>query len=101
MTPELSFDGCGINGPDEYRTPIAKFTTRGDDACRKYGPLFAASPDMHHALTTIADRLEAWAEGESKALEYTDLILDRRAAENRIENYRFMAELARKSLPKS
>lgn len=101
MIPELSFDGCGINGPDEYRTRLATFATpRGDDA-RKFGPLFAASPDMLAALVTIADRLEAWAEGESKALEYTDLILDRRAAENRIENYRFMAEIARKSLPKS
>ncbi len=23
--PELTFDGCGINGPDEYRTRLATF----------------------------------------------------------------------------
>lgn len=42
MIPELSYDGCGINGPDEYRTRLATFRTL-DDA-RHFGPLFAASP---------------------------------------------------------
>lgn len=50
--PELSFDGCGINGPDEYRTRIATFAkVRGPDAM-KYGPLFAAAPEMLRALET-------------------------------------------------
>ena len=40
--PELNYDGCGINGPDEYRTRIATFSNLADH----YGPMFAASPDM-------------------------------------------------------
>lgn len=37
----LSFDGCGINGPDKYRERIATFTS--DSAARAYGPLFEAA----------------------------------------------------------
>lgn len=43
-TPGLSFDGKGINGPDEYRSRVATFQT--DEAAAQYGPLFAAAPDL-------------------------------------------------------
>jgi hypothetical protein len=46
--PELTYDGHGINGPDEYRSRIATFTNGADAA--KYGPLFAAAPDLLEAL---------------------------------------------------
>ena len=42
--PELSFDGCGINGPDEFRTRVATF--RSEAEAKKYGPLFAAAPRL-------------------------------------------------------
>ena len=42
--PELSFDGHGINGPDEYRTRIAAFITLA--GAERYGPLFAAAPEL-------------------------------------------------------
>lgn len=58
---ELSFDGCGINGPDEYRTRIATFTVvRGPEA-KKYGPLFAAAPTM---LEMLLEALPLVEEGE-------------------------------------
>lgn len=52
--PELTYDGIGINGPDEYRTRVAKFDKQAD--ADKYGPLFAAAPDLLAALhaSTIA-----------------------------------------------
>lgn len=105
MIPELSFDGCGINGPDEYRTRLATFATpRGDDA-RKFGPMFAASPDMLAALVTIADRLEAWAEtseriasghwtGETDSMEVA-------RHRNIASNFRDLIRIARDSMPKS
>lgn len=47
--PHLSFDGCGINGRDEYRTRLCTFTEkRGEDA-NHYGPIFAAAPEMFEA----------------------------------------------------
>jgi hypothetical protein len=46
----LSYDGCGINDRDAYASRIATFTHRGDENCRKYGPLFAASPVLLAAL---------------------------------------------------
>lgn len=59
--PELSFDGCGINGPDEYRTRL--FTARPEDrdseAVKKYGPLCAAAPEMLAALNVALLELEA------------------------------------------
>jgi hypothetical protein len=44
----LSFDGKGINGPDEFRTRIATFTS--DEAAKVYGPMFAAVGDLVVAL---------------------------------------------------
>lgn len=49
--PTLSFDGMGINGPDEYRTRLATF--RNPSAAKEWGPLFAAAPDMLVALEAI------------------------------------------------
>jgi len=40
----LSFDGCGINGPDEFRTRIATFN--GYDKAEAWGPLFEAAPEL-------------------------------------------------------
>lgn len=48
--PELSFDGCGINGPDQYRSRIATFTDKRGPEAMKYGPLFAAAPTLETAL---------------------------------------------------
>lgn len=98
MTPELSFDGCGINGPDQFRTPIAKFCKPRSDESENYGPLFAAAPDMKHALETIADRLEAWAETHER-LAQTTVSVDRSSHENRAANYRELIRIARESLP--
>ena len=53
----LSFDGIGINGPDEYRTRIATFVNPNQDA-KKYGPLFEASLDLLEACKTL---LASWA----------------------------------------
>lgn len=44
---ELSFDGHGINGPDEYRSRIATFQNGQGE---KYGLLFERAPQMLQAL---------------------------------------------------
>lgn len=46
--PELTYDGIGINGPDEHRSRVAAFDKQAD--ADKYGPLFAAAPDLLAAL---------------------------------------------------
>lgn len=46
--PTLTFDGCGINGPDEYRSRLATFTSREEG--KRWGPLLAAAPEMLEAL---------------------------------------------------
>ena len=46
--PELTYDGHGINGPDEYRTRVVNFQTQAD--ADKYGKLLAAAPDLLEAL---------------------------------------------------
>jgi len=51
----LSFDGFGINGPDVHRSRIATFTPGADAA--KWGPLFAAAPEMLDALEAVV----SWA----------------------------------------
>jgi len=52
--PELTYDGHGINGPDEYRSRVVNFQTQAD--ADKYGKLLAAGPDLLAALeaSTIA-----------------------------------------------
>jgi|GEM_PF-4038204 len=51
--PELTFDGKGINGPDEYRERIATFSN--NEAASKYGPLLAAAPDLLEALRLMLE----------------------------------------------
>lgn len=51
--PTLTYDGWGINGPDEHRTRIAKFSTGA--AGERWGPLLARAPDLLAALRWIAD----------------------------------------------
>lgn len=46
--PPLTFDGCGINGPDEYRTRLATFQDL--EQGKAWGPLLAAAPEMAAAL---------------------------------------------------
>lgn len=53
----LSFDGCGINGRDEYRTRIATFTNKRGPVANHYGPLFAAAPEMLAALVEAREVL--------------------------------------------
>lgn len=70
--PELSFDGFGINGPDEYRTRIATFTR--DNEAKKYGPLFAAAPELlrlaeHLARDAYALTPDQWASEAREAID--------------------------------
>lgn len=63
----LSFDGCGINGGDEYRSRIATFQrTEWDGNAKHYGPLFAAAPDL---LATLKDMLRYINSGEIATVE--------------------------------
>jgi hypothetical protein len=46
-----SYDGHGINGPDQYRTRIASFSSACTGADReRYGKLFAGAEGMYHAI---------------------------------------------------
>lgn len=52
--PELTFDGFGINGPDQYRTRIATFVDpHGLGDVARYGRLFAAAPELLEALRRL------------------------------------------------
>lgn len=53
LRPELSFDGFGINGPDEYRTRLCTFRLDQPEVARKYGPLFEAAPELLEALKDL------------------------------------------------
>lgn len=54
---ELTFDGKGINGPDQYRSRVATFTQSLPDAdVKRYGALFANAP----LLLTVLKSIEAW-----------------------------------------
>lgn len=67
--PTLSYDGRGINGPDEYRTRLATFTSR--EQADKWGPLFAAAPDLLEALRYIV----AWDGDDWNACQARDMAL--------------------------
>jgi hypothetical protein len=75
----FTFDGFGINGPDEYRSRLATFTRAGY-AYPGLGPLLEAAPDLAEALrgmvetfnTTAPDPLQAFA-----MIERAKAILDR------------------------
>ena len=58
--PSFSFDGFGINGPDEYRTRIATFDRRNmsETDRNKWGRLFAAAPDLLAALRALVARCD-------------------------------------------
>lgn len=50
---ELSFDGCGINGPDEYRTRICTFAEKRGEIANHYGPIFANASELLDALRRL------------------------------------------------
>ena len=52
--PMLTFDGKGINGPDEYRSRVATLTEYGH-SLGNVGPLLAGAPLMWNLLQDIAD----------------------------------------------
>lgn len=57
--PELSFDGFGINGPDEYRTRLCTFSKGvSEDDRKKYGPLLASAPELLEALKRLLELCE-------------------------------------------
>lgn len=79
--PELTYDGHGINGPDEYRTRVVNFQTQAD--ADKYGKLLAAAPDLLEALNCSTAALldfqrEAGGVGILPKLDYQ--IAENRAA---------------------
>ncbi len=57
----LSFDGCGINGPDAYRTRICTFSKiRGVEAYH-YGPMFANAPALLALVELHANQCAEWS----------------------------------------
>ena len=68
-TPELTFDGCGINGSDEYRTRIATFSNDAEH----YGPLFASAPELLEALKE-AEGVIRWAVQESEGRVKSEIV---------------------------
>jgi hypothetical protein len=61
---DLSFDGHGINGMDEYRTRLATFTCSEG---RAFGSLFAAAPELLEALDAIFNGSGMTGENMDKA----------------------------------
>jgi hypothetical protein len=49
----LSFDGFGINGPDEYRSRVATLTAEGQRL--NVGPLLASAPYLLRELKALRD----------------------------------------------
>lgn len=66
---ELSFDGKGINGPDEYRSRLATFTNQ--EAADRYGRLFAAAPDLLEAVCKLQMVAERHADTQINEQEWT------------------------------
>lgn len=85
---ELSFDGYGINGPDEFRSRICTMNRGGkydsgpwtDTQLKHYGKLFESAPEMLHALRdadeTIAERMGLIEAGELDATETLVMLQD-------------------------
>jgi len=73
--PQWVFDGCGINGPDEYRSRLATLTPAGQDA--KCGALMVAAPELLEFVQECAmdsnDRVSPALKG--KAIALIDAIL--------------------------
>lgn len=80
--PELSYDGRGINGPDEYRSRLATFTST--EAAIEYGPLFEAAPMLRDACARVLRAIE-WATTEDRltAEEQASVLRDALAAVDR------------------
>ena len=53
MRRTFSYDGYGINGPDEHRTRLATFTEAGK-AYPGLGKLLEAAPELLEALECLA-----------------------------------------------
>ena len=53
MRRELSYDGKGINGPDEHRSRVATFANA--EAAEKYGRLFEAAPELLESLEALLE----------------------------------------------
>lgn len=53
-----TFDGCGINGADQYRTRLASLSEAG--ILENCGPMLAAAPELMTLLQDIDSRLERW-----------------------------------------
>lgn len=71
---ELSFDGFGINGPDEYRSRIATFQEGAGKLIAKYGPMFATAPELLAHIKASIDQDEVfgpqeWEDWNTKAKE--------------------------------
>ncbi len=77
---DLSFDGCGINGPDMHRTRIATFNRSDWDSpsVKQYGALFAAAPAMLKALEKSRDWLQAALDNEPEDFDNQALKADLR-----------------------
>lgn len=56
MFPDFSFDGCGINGKDEFRTRLATLTEAGK--AQGVGPLFASADKLLAALRALRNCCE-------------------------------------------
>ena len=111
IPPKVKDRRCGFvvnesNPTDDGGLPIRICDLRSPGGMDGYSQLqanarlIAASPDMHHALTTIADRLEAWAETHERQVDAT-VGVERMQHVNRAANYRELVRIARESLPKS
>ena len=80
-TPELSFDGKGINGSDIYRTRLATFTTGATAAdVEKYGNLFAAAPELLAALENLLCEYYRISGGSSNLNDQRQEVITARAA---------------------
>jgi len=51
VNPRFTFDGSGINGPDDYRTRFATLTTAG--LAGNVGELLAAAPELRELLDAV------------------------------------------------
>lgn len=71
------------------------------DTANANARLIAASPDMHAALTTIIDRLEAMAETHEKLSTWTPREHESQIYRTAAEGCRDLIRIARDSMPKS
>jgi hypothetical protein len=78
MKKELSFDGFGINLPDEYRTRLATFERiHSRETVDKYGKLFAAAPELLEAVDLLTRYLKEVGYGDMPVVKNSRAILDR------------------------